>query len=140
MNYGRTARGCLGVVVLVIAFIVSYLTYHALGWNLLVSNDTTRYLYQYREIERPQEISLVPDLLQVGTLRSDVQELLVGAGLDTWSGDSRYGPPGSVRVDYFSISAGMRSLPCGNLLLLEIGYDGADRLVSATVSQGGACL
>lgn len=40
----------------------------------------------------------------------------------------------------FHFAAGLRNLACGNALFLEIYYDDDDRVQSATISQGGACL
>ncbi|WP_224701381.1 hypothetical protein [Devosia aquimaris] len=107
----------------------------------LLLNETTRYLYKYRNMTgRNADISLVPDLFKVGEPKEQVASNLLGAGLDAWNTSYLKMPSGARSVQRFRLSAGIRDLACGSELFVVVGYDQGDLLTSATVEQGGACL
>ncbi|MHA6298435.1 hypothetical protein [Devosia sp. CAU 1758] len=107
----------------------------------LLLNETTRHLYQYRDMrQRNNEVSLIPGLFQGGEPKQQVELQLLSAGLQTWSTSYGAMPPGAVSTQRYRLSAGVRDMACGSELFVRIGYDESDQLTSATISQGGACL
>lgn len=107
----------------------------------LLLNETTRHLHQYRDIrERHNGPSLVPGLFVGGETKEQVKAQLMDAGLDFWNVAGDRIPEGAASIQTFRLGAGIRGLVCGSELFVKIGYDESDRLVSATVEQGGACL
>lgn len=128
------------VLAAVIALPVLYLVYVSYAPHLLL-NETTRYLYQYRDLNvRHDGPSLIPGLFHGGKPKDEVRSQLLDAGLELWNvaGDSV--PAGAVSMHTFLLNAGARNIACGSQLFVVIGYDADDRLVSANVHQGGACL
>lgn len=125
---------------LAVVLFVGWIVGAYFGLNLLL-NDTTRYLYQYREMtSRGDDVSLVPGLFTGGEPKDQVEAQLIGAGLKAWNTAYRKVPPGATDIQIFYLAAGGRHLACGSELFLTIGYDEGDKLVSATIAQGGACL
>lgn len=107
----------------------------------LLLNDTTRHLYQYRDLRaRNDGPSLIPGLFRGGEARADVEAQLLNAGLQAWGTRYEALPPGSVTMQKFRLSAGAMNIACGSKLFVLIGYDDRDRLNFANVEQGGACL
>jgi hypothetical protein len=107
----------------------------------LLLNETTRHLYQYRNIrERFNGPSLVPGLFVGGEPKAQVEAQLLRAGLEKWNIAGDRIPEGAVSLQIFYLGAGMQGLVCGSQLFVKVGYDQNDRLTSATVEQGGACL
>lgn len=107
----------------------------------LLLNETTRYLYQYKDLtQRIDGPSLVPGLFSGGETKEEVRAQLTDAGLEFWNvaGDSL--PKGAASIQTFRLKAGVRGLVCGSELFVKVGYDEHDRLTSASVTQGGACL
>ena len=107
----------------------------------LLLNETTRFLYRYKDLtERLDGPSLVPGLFSGGESKEEVRAQLTNAGLEFWNvaGDSL--PKGAASIQTFRLKAGVRGLVCGSELFVKVGYDENDRLTSATITQGGACL
>lgn len=131
---GVSAAGCALGFCLLLALPTGYFAYTGYAPNLLF-NPTTRYLYQFREIDRPTQINLIPGLLLEGARKQDVEIRLTGAGLERWS--KRYNDDTNHQV--FRLRAG-GNLFCGYELFVEADYNDEDLLASATAQQGGACL
>jgi hypothetical protein len=120
----------------------------SVGWMVsryfalhLLLNDTTRYLYQYREMtHRGGDVSLVPRLFAGGESKQHVKTRLIGAGLEDWSNAYAGVPPGAESAQLFRLGAGGLKFSCSSELFLTIGYDVGGRLVSASIAQGGVCL
>lgn len=107
----------------------------------LLMNETTRYLYQFRDLDvRHKGPSLVPGLFRGDEAKADVQAQLLGAGLKILNVAGDALPAGVSSSQTFHLSAGVRALVCGSELFVTIGFDESDHLVSATIQQGGACL
>lgn len=127
-------------MLLVLGLLVAWLVAGYFALNLLL-NDTTRYLYQYREMtSRNDDVSLIPGLFAGGESRAEVESQLLGAGLDSWNTSYARAPAEAETIQRFHLGAGGRNIACGSELFLTIGYDAQDRLISATIAQGGACL
>lgn len=106
-----------------------------------VLNETTRHLYQFRDLKaRFDGPSLIPDLFRGGEKKSDVEAQLLGAGLEPWSIRYERLPEESVSMMKFRLSAGALNIACGSELFVLTGYDESDRLNFANIEQGGACL
>ena len=134
------ARGIGALLTAGIGLFAAYLVSNYFALHLLL-NDTTRHLSQYREITRRDgDVNLMPGLFQGGELKQSVEAQLLGAGLDAWGKKYAQMPPGAADMQRFRLWAGARDIACGSELFLTIGYDREDRLISATVEQGGACL
>lgn len=139
MAFARTAWA-LAVWAVFVALPLGYLVECTYKPQLLL-NETTRYLYQYRDVTTRQNgPSLVPGLFYEGEAKTEVETQLLEAGLDALG--TRYAtlPPGSTSLQRFRLRAGARNIACGSELFVTVGYDAEDRLISATVEQGGACL
>jgi hypothetical protein len=130
---GEIAAGCLLAILALLALPVGYFTYTAFAPQLLF-DETTRYLYQFREMGRTR-VSLVPDLFSLGESKAEVEAKMNSAGLERWS--KRYGDESNHQV--FHLWAG-HGIACGYELFIEADYDDQDLLKSATIQQGGACL
>ncbi|MGV8832412.1 MAG: hypothetical protein ACOH2N_10585 [Devosia sp.] len=119
---------------------VGLLVYESYVPHLLL-NGTTRYLYQYKDMNgRNNDVNLMPGLFKGGEAKDQVEAQLLDAGLDSWNTTRVPLPPGAQSIQIFRLSAGIRNLACGSELFVKIGYDATNSLVLATVDQGGACL
>lgn len=131
---GARAVGCVLGLFLLLLLPVGYFTYAGYAPHLLF-NPTTRYLYQFRELKRPNEVDLIPDVFQRGESKASAGNKMAGANIERWS--KRYGDDSNHEV--FRLRAG-GNIACGYELFIEVDYDDQDRVMSATAHQGGACL
>lgn len=129
----NVAGGCLLSLAIILGVPLAWFNYSAFAPHLLL-NPTTRYLYQYREMGR-EDVSLIPGLFAEGESKENVESKMTSAGLDIWS--KRYDDTSNHQV--FHLVAG-HNIACGYELFIEADYDEQDRLKTATVHQGGACL
>jgi len=136
---GRAIAYALTLCILVLLVPIAWFSYTAWAPHLLL-NETARYLYQYREIERRDgAIDLVPGLFKTGEPKQDIDARLLAAGLERWPATGISVPPAAVSVEMFRLVAG-HNLVCGYELYLTLAYDAAAVLQGATVAQGGVCL
>ncbi|AVF04172.1 hypothetical protein C4375_10925 [Devosia sp. I507] len=138
--FQKLAKLFLLAIVAVIVAPVLYFTYiNYMPHQLL--NETTRALYRYREVTRRDgDVDLIPSFFSGGENKSNIERKLISAGLDAWNTTYRELPPGAASMQTFRFLAGARGIVCGNELFLDLTYDAGDRLTSATIHQGGACL
>lgn len=125
---------------ILVAFPVGCATYSNYMPHQLL-NETTRRLYQYREVTRHDgDVNMIPGFFAGGERKEEIERELMQAGLETWSTSYQQFPSGAASVQTFRFVAGTRGFVCGNELYLNLTYDAEDRLQSATVHQGGVCL
>lgn len=131
---GAGAVGCVLALILIFILPIGYFTYSGYAPHLLV-NPTTNYLYQFRELKRPNEVDLIPAVFQRGEPKVSVGSKMADAKIEKWS--KRYGDDSNHEV--FRLRAG-GNIACGYELFIEVDYDHEDLVTSAKAHQGGACL
>ena len=83
---------------------------------------------------------MIPGFFAGGEQKQEVERELINAGLEAWSTAFRERPSGATSMQTFRFVAGSRHIFCGNELYLNLAYDAGNRLQTATIRQGGACL
>ena len=131
---GARSAGRVLSLVFILALPVCYFTYAGYAPYLLF-NPTTKYLYQFRDIGRPTEVDLIPDLFELGDTKASAGRRMEEAEIERWS--KRYGDDSNHEV--FRLGAG-GNIACGYELFIKVDYDQEDRVTSAAARQGGACL
>lgn len=136
----KVALWLLTGTTLLFALPVGWMAYSAYAPHLLL-NETTRRLYQYREVGRGDgDVNMIPGFFVGGEPKQEIERELTHAGLEAWNTPVQDLPSGAASIQVFRLAAGSRGVVCGNELYLTLTYDASDRLRTATIRQGGVCL